>query len=137
MTRFLVRLYPRAWRRHYGPEVLAHYGCQRLGVRDTLDLLGGALDAHLHPQWRPRHRRAPRPALVVALLAALALLAGFAALAAGLALVSLMLLLVRRRHLGRGGRPWPPDDPAAGARVPKRPFDPDPEPLEAVGQVRR
>jgi len=136
VTRFLVRLYPRAWRRRYGEEVIAHYGRRRLGLRDTLDLLGGALDAHLHPQW-PRRWRWPRPALLIALLAAILLLAGVRLAAGILALVGIALLALRRRAPRHGGQPWEPDDPAAGARMPRKPYDPDPEPLEAVGQIRR
>ena len=58
---FLLRLYPREWRRRYGAEMDAVL-CQggRLGPRDTIDLLRGALDARLHPQWRHRVHRRPR-----------------------------------------------------------------------------
>jgi len=273
MTRLLIRLYPRAWRRRYGSEVLVHYGCGRLGVRDTLDLLGGALDAHLHPQWARRGRTWPWTFFLAAAgtaclwlataafpvesvlerygseaeleLLGLALSGGGLAIGlAGLAtrsrilstfgaLMAMRLLIdavalpaLANRHvlpvtsgypwllasslaigwsalvaaatrrlwpipvglglglflevlltsdislaawLGRNAglngpillrwvafsawaaivaalatpsrqrRPgsWPPDDPAAGARIPREPYDPDPEPLEAVGQVWR
>ncbi|HXM53868.1 MAG TPA: hypothetical protein VOB72_00645 [Candidatus Dormibacteraeota bacterium] len=57
--RFLLRLYPREWRCRYGAEMdamLRQGG--RLGPRDAIDLLRGALDARLHPQSRHRlHRR--------------------------------------------------------------------------------
>lgn len=56
MIRILLALYPREWRRRYAAEMLAHFGCQRIGPRNTLDLVNGAIDAHLHPQWRHRGR---------------------------------------------------------------------------------
>jgi hypothetical protein len=49
MTR-LVRLYPRAWRDRYEAEFLALLAERRPSARDTLDTVGGAIDAHLHPQ---------------------------------------------------------------------------------------
>jgi Flp pilus assembly protein TadB len=143
VIRFLLGLYPREWRRRYGAEMLAHFGRERIHLRDALDLLSGALDAHLHPHWRHRGRRRPRVAAALALLAATALLAGVTGRAVGLVLVAaaaailgLVTVAVRRRQRRHGWR-WDPDDPAAGARMPRRPYDPDPEPLEAVGQVRR
>jgi hypothetical protein len=46
----LLRLYPRAWRDRYGEELLALIETQRpLGLGAWLDLLRGALVAHLHP----------------------------------------------------------------------------------------
>jgi hypothetical protein len=53
--RRLLWLYPRDWRRRYGAEMealLRQWG--RPGPRQVLDLLRGAVDAHLHPQWRRR-----------------------------------------------------------------------------------
>jgi hypothetical protein len=44
-----VGLYPRAWRERYGDELQAVLELERVGVRTRLDLLRGALDAHLHP----------------------------------------------------------------------------------------
>lgn len=44
-----IALYPRAWRIRYGDELEAVLQEGRLGVRDRLDLVRGALDAHLHP----------------------------------------------------------------------------------------
>lgn len=44
-----IALYPRAWRARYGEEAEAVLGVERLGLRDRLDLVRGALDAHLHP----------------------------------------------------------------------------------------
>lgn len=62
----IVGLYPRAWRVRYGDELDALLEVGPLRLRDRLDLLRGALDAHLHPP-----RRAPLP--VVATLTASAL----------------------------------------------------------------
>lgn len=44
-----VGLYPRSWRARYGDELQALLEPERLGFRDRLDLLRGAVDAHLHP----------------------------------------------------------------------------------------
>ncbi|MGI8557931.1 MAG: hypothetical protein ACR2ND_06450, partial [Solirubrobacteraceae bacterium] len=49
MRSILIALYPRAWRARYGSEfaaLLEESGC---GAREVLDLLRGALDAHLRP----------------------------------------------------------------------------------------
>lgn len=58
----LVGLYPRAWRARYGAELLAwvaeRAGERRLGPLTVLDLLGGALDARLHPDLPPSEPRA-------------------------------------------------------------------------------
>ncbi len=45
----LLRLYPRAWRARYEAEVRYVLGARPLRARDRIDLLRGALDAHLHP----------------------------------------------------------------------------------------
>jgi hypothetical protein len=45
----LIALYPSAWQRRYGDELAAHLEASGLGLRDRLDLVRGALDAHLHP----------------------------------------------------------------------------------------
>lgn len=45
----LVALYPAAWRRRYGEELVSVLGMGGIGVRDRLDLIRGAVDAHLHP----------------------------------------------------------------------------------------
>lgn len=203
MIYLLLALYPRDWRRRYALEVLAHYGEQRLGWRGTFDLLGGALDAHLHPQWPGRGTRWAAFALMVAALALAQFLLPLlqsvifgtrdlrwspvlaigdvvvwtlvfavparrrwprpVGVVVGLAMELLLassfspiLLLGWRAHLlgivawavvlaaviaspprPPRRRPWRPDDPAAGARLPRRPYDPDPEPLEAIGQLRR
>ena len=49
----ILRLYPTPWRRRYGDEVAGLLVERPPGIRDRLDLLGGALDAHLHPWWVP------------------------------------------------------------------------------------
>jgi hypothetical protein len=45
----LVRLYPRAWRQRYGDELAELLAREGLTVRGALDVIVGALDAHLHP----------------------------------------------------------------------------------------
>ncbi len=47
--RRLVRLYPAAWRKRHEDEMLALLEQRRASLRDRIDLLRGALDAHLHP----------------------------------------------------------------------------------------
>jgi hypothetical protein len=59
----LVALYPAAWRLRYGDELALLIEQGGLGLRNRLDLLRGALDAHLHP-------RRPSPVPVVAGLSA-------------------------------------------------------------------
>jgi hypothetical protein len=44
-----VGLYPRAWRERYGDELQDVLERERLGIRARLDLVRGAVDAHLHP----------------------------------------------------------------------------------------
>jgi hypothetical protein len=62
----ITGLYPKAWRQRYGDELADLLEGGSLGLRDRVDLLRGALDAHLHPE-----RRSPLP--VVAALSASAL----------------------------------------------------------------
>ena len=62
----IVGLYPRAWRARYGEELEALLEAGSIGLRDRIDLLRGALDAHLHPAR-------PSPLPVVAALTASAL----------------------------------------------------------------
>jgi hypothetical protein len=197
--RFLLRLYPRAWRRRYRAEMEAMLDELPLTPRGTLDLAMGVVDAHLHPPHESRRRRALlRVAGLLAWFAALLgarlaiaaatgllapvspLLAGAAdaVLAAALAVSVLlwrsrldrrlavpaaavlaiagagalgpallagareavwaaalaMLAVVGRRRRRPHGPDW--DDPAAGARVPRRrPPEPD-EPLAAVAGDR-
>ena len=49
----LIRLYPRAWRDRYEAEVLDLLMLRGGSVRVALDLVRGAIDAHLHPQSGP------------------------------------------------------------------------------------
>jgi hypothetical protein len=49
MTR-LVRLYPRPWRDRYEAEVLDLLEQRPPSIGDAVDLVRGAVDAHLHPQ---------------------------------------------------------------------------------------
>jgi hypothetical protein len=57
----LLRLYPRSWRDRYGDEVAALLDERRQGPLDALDLLLGALDAHLRGRrgriWHVRQDR--------------------------------------------------------------------------------
>lgn len=46
----LIRLYPRDWRARYETELTAVLDARPNGFGDRLDLLRGALDAHLHPR---------------------------------------------------------------------------------------
>jgi hypothetical protein len=48
MTRLLLRLYPAAWRNRYADEFEALLEERPLGPFDVLDVLIGAVDAHLH-----------------------------------------------------------------------------------------
>ena len=67
----LVGLYPREWRARYGEELEVLLEAGSLGLRDRIDLLRGALDAHLHPAR-------PSPLPVVAALTASALVTAHA-----------------------------------------------------------
>jgi hypothetical protein len=49
-TRWLVRLYPRAWRERYEEEFVAMLEQRPMSLADALDVVLGALDAHLDPQ---------------------------------------------------------------------------------------
>jgi hypothetical protein len=49
----LLRLYPRAWRDRYGAEVTQLLQCHRVTLWTALDILLGALDAHVHPDLLP------------------------------------------------------------------------------------
>ena len=62
-TTSLVGLYPRAWRDRYGDELESILDDDGLGLRTRLDLVRGAVDAHLHPIT-------PSPLPVVAALTA-------------------------------------------------------------------
>lgn len=45
----LVRLYPEAWRRRYEAELLDLLEARPLSTTQAIDLVRGAIDAHLHP----------------------------------------------------------------------------------------
>jgi len=47
---WLLRLYPRAWRERYGAEVADVVASRPKSWQLAVDLLGGAVDAHLKPQ---------------------------------------------------------------------------------------
>ena len=49
-TRYLVALYPRAWRLRYGDELEELVGDQRLSFAIAFDLIRGAVDAQFHPE---------------------------------------------------------------------------------------
>jgi hypothetical protein len=51
--RILLRLYPRAWRARYGEELAMLLSDQRPSLRLVVDVLAGAIDAHLNPQLAP------------------------------------------------------------------------------------
>jgi hypothetical protein len=68
--RRLLWLYPREWRRRYGREMEAVLIQARPRPGDALDLLVGALDARLHPQWRRRRPGARRLAALGLIVAA-------------------------------------------------------------------
>src|SRR3989442_14900178 len=46
----LLALYPRSWRLRYGEEIAAILGEERLSLSLVVDLILGAIDAHLHPE---------------------------------------------------------------------------------------
>ena len=46
----LLALYPRSWRLRYGEEIAAILGQERLTLSRVVDLILGAVDAHLHPE---------------------------------------------------------------------------------------
>jgi hypothetical protein len=50
--KYLVRLYPRAWRARYGEEFEALVETQPVRLGLVLDILAGAIDARLSPQLR-------------------------------------------------------------------------------------
>ncbi len=46
----LLRLYPAAWRQRYEAELLRLLHDRPLRLRDSVDVVRGAIDAHLHPE---------------------------------------------------------------------------------------
>jgi hypothetical protein len=53
----LIRLYPRAWRDRYEVELIDLVAQRPLDVRGAVDLMRGAIDAHLHPELVGRPSR--------------------------------------------------------------------------------
>lgn len=49
-AQYILRLYPRSWRERYEEEVLAMLEQHPISWQDGVDLLFGALVAHLHPE---------------------------------------------------------------------------------------
>ena len=56
VTSALVRLYPRAWRQRYGPEMQELLDAEKPSLRTYADLIAGAVDARLNPQSKPAER---------------------------------------------------------------------------------
>jgi hypothetical protein len=52
---WLLQLYPARWRERYGEEFGAVLASQRASLGLVFDVLGGAIDAHLHPQFQQSH----------------------------------------------------------------------------------
>ena len=50
---WMLRLYPAQWRKRYGEEFAVVLAGQRASLGLVFDVLGGAIDAHLHPQIQP------------------------------------------------------------------------------------
>ena len=48
----LLHLYPRAWRDRYGAEFLALVGDRPVGLQQVIDIVSGAIDAHLSSDVR-------------------------------------------------------------------------------------
>jgi hypothetical protein len=48
---WLLTLYPRAWRDRYAEEFLALLESQPASIGVVVDVIAGAMDAHLSPQW--------------------------------------------------------------------------------------
>ena len=48
--KILIRLYPSSWRRRYGTELAELIDAQSFTPQLAVDLIAGALDAHLHPE---------------------------------------------------------------------------------------
>jgi len=57
----LLALYPRAWRRRYGDELRSLAAARPINARDRLDLVLGAIDAHVHPELVTLEPSAGRP----------------------------------------------------------------------------
>lgn len=62
----LLALYPRSWRLRYGEEIAAILGEERLSVSLVVDLILGAIDAHLHPELAGPVRDAKGSSMMIA-----------------------------------------------------------------------
>lgn len=51
IQRLLLRLYPRSWRDRYEEEFLVVLTARPFSLFEGIDVLRGAIDAHLHPQF--------------------------------------------------------------------------------------
>jgi hypothetical protein len=58
---WLLRLYPRVWRRRYGAEVAEMLAGRPFSLAVAIDLLAGAIDARLHPAATLAVASAQRP----------------------------------------------------------------------------
>ena len=76
-----LRLYPEAWRERYEPEVRALIEQSEVSLATVIDLLGGALDAHLHPGFPVPSGRRLRGTLITTIYCGVA----FAFVGAGFA----------------------------------------------------
>ena len=78
----LLRLYPAAWRERYAEEFLTVLEETPTTWRNHLDILRGAVDAHLHPEWTTpgrwpmNQRRIFRVASIGAILSAILMIVG-------------------------------------------------------------
>jgi hypothetical protein len=59
MASALIRLYPRAWRQRYGPEMRELLAAKRVSLRTIADLLAGAIDARFNSQLKPAEQTGP------------------------------------------------------------------------------
>lgn len=57
---WLLRLYPRAWRARYEEEMRQVLAGEAPTLRLAVDLLAGAVDAHVNPHWTPGREPSPR-----------------------------------------------------------------------------
>ena len=71
--RVLLRLFPRAFRQRYGPEMLELLAASDNRARDTLDVMLAALSFRLERAGRKLGRLARRPAMLAVLAVAAAL----------------------------------------------------------------
>lgn len=63
---WLLKLYPRAWRARYEAEIRELIATERRTPRLAADLIAGAIDARLNPQWTPGMVRQQQGAIPMA-----------------------------------------------------------------------